>query len=229
MQDQHYKIMPLLFGLTIVSGLIDAASYLRLGHVFVANMTGNVVLLGFAIAGAPGISISGSLVALAFFMIGAVGGGKYGRGGETPAHVLRTTTVSKIVLMLLAAAVAFFFGTAGLMGYIVIAVLGVSMGLQNAAVRSLAVPDMTTTVVTQTITGIAADLPIAGGTNTRIRRRITTVIIMFAGALGGAFVTLRAGIPAALGLAALTLVIVMIWASRLTKEASWQTSLAPPK
>jgi hypothetical protein len=48
---------PLLLLLTVVTGLVDAASYLKLGHVFVANMTGNVVFLGFAIAGAGGLSI----------------------------------------------------------------------------------------------------------------------------------------------------------------------------
>ena len=42
---------PLLLALTLVTGLVDAASYVNLGHVFVANMTGNVVFLGFAIAG----------------------------------------------------------------------------------------------------------------------------------------------------------------------------------
>jgi uncharacterized protein DUF1275 len=43
---------PLMILLTIVTGVVDAVAYLRLGHVFVANMTGNVVFLGFAAAGA---------------------------------------------------------------------------------------------------------------------------------------------------------------------------------
>ena len=50
---------PLLIVLTIVTGVVDALAYLRLGHVFVANMTGNVVFLGFAAAGAGGLSVSG--------------------------------------------------------------------------------------------------------------------------------------------------------------------------
>jgi uncharacterized membrane protein YoaK (UPF0700 family) len=48
---------PLLIVLTIVTGVVDALAYLRLGHVFVANMTGNVVFLGFAAAGAGGLSV----------------------------------------------------------------------------------------------------------------------------------------------------------------------------
>src|SRR5204862_2147685 len=68
-------LLPLLLGLTVVTGLVDAVSYLTLGHVFVANMTGNVVFLGFALAGASGFSIAASLVALAAFALGAMAGG----------------------------------------------------------------------------------------------------------------------------------------------------------
>ena len=46
--DRDWPLPPLLLGLTVVTGLIDAFSYLALGHVFVANMTGNVVFLAFA-------------------------------------------------------------------------------------------------------------------------------------------------------------------------------------
>ena len=66
--------------LTVVTGLVDAVSYLALGHVFVANMTGNVVFLGFAVAGAPGLSAP---AALAAFLIGASAGGRIAiRSGE---------------------------------------------------------------------------------------------------------------------------------------------------
>src|SRR2546422_11470130 len=69
---------PLLLALTLVTGLVDATSYLKLGHVFVANMTGNVVFLGFGIAGAGGISIWASLTALGSFLVGGVAGGRLG-------------------------------------------------------------------------------------------------------------------------------------------------------
>ena len=65
-------------GLTVVTGLVDAFSYLVLGHVFVANMTGNVVFLGFALVGAPGFSIAASVVALVSFWLGALAGGEVG-------------------------------------------------------------------------------------------------------------------------------------------------------
>jgi len=56
----HGPLPPLLLGLTLVTGLVDAFSYLVLGRVFVANMTGNVVFLGFAVAGASGFSVRAS-------------------------------------------------------------------------------------------------------------------------------------------------------------------------
>ena len=67
---------PTLLLLTATTGLVDAASFLGLGHVFTANMTGNIVFLGFAIAGASGLSVSASLVALASFLLGALAGGR---------------------------------------------------------------------------------------------------------------------------------------------------------
>src|SRR5882724_5180354 len=69
--------LPLLLHIaTTTTGLIDAISYLGLGHVFTANMTGNVVFLAFAVAGAPGLSIMRSLTALIAFLIGASIGGR---------------------------------------------------------------------------------------------------------------------------------------------------------
>src|SRR4051794_5579018 len=70
------RLPALLVGLTVVTGLVDAVSYLGLSHVFVANMTGNVVFLGFALAGAPGLSAPASLAALGAFLLGALAGGR---------------------------------------------------------------------------------------------------------------------------------------------------------
>src|SRR5439155_24434989 len=76
--SRHGPLPPLLLGLTVVTGLVDAFSYLLLGHVFVANMTGNVVFLGFALAGAAGFSVSASLSAIGAFCLGALAGGRLG-------------------------------------------------------------------------------------------------------------------------------------------------------
>lgn len=69
-------LIRMLFGLTFVAGLVDAVSVLALGHVFTANMTGNIVFLAFEVAGAPGLSIARSGIALVAFLIGAVAGGR---------------------------------------------------------------------------------------------------------------------------------------------------------
>src|SRR5580658_441740 len=75
-RPQHGPLPAVLLLLTALSGVVDAVSYLRLGHVFVANMTGNVVFLGFAAAGAAGSSAPGSLIALGAFFAGSIAGGR---------------------------------------------------------------------------------------------------------------------------------------------------------
>jgi hypothetical protein len=73
--DPHGPLPPLLIVLTFVTGLVDAVSFLKLGpNVFVANMTGNIVFLGFALAGATNISLLTSVVAVLAFLLGALGG-----------------------------------------------------------------------------------------------------------------------------------------------------------
>src|SRR5882762_10051169 len=84
------KIAPyVLLGMTVVTGLVDAVSFLSLGRVFTANMTGNVVLLAFATARVPGLSITLSLTALAAFLSGAVLGGRLmaRASGDSPFRI----------------------------------------------------------------------------------------------------------------------------------------------
>ena len=88
----------LLIGLTVVSGLVDAVSYLGLGHVFVANMTGNVVFLGFVAGGAADISAGLSIVAIGAFMVGALAGSRLGRLIQfNPVYVFLTLIREPII------------------------------------------------------------------------------------------------------------------------------------
>ena len=90
-----------LLTLTAVTGLVDAVSYLRLGHVFVANMTGNVVFLGFTADPHSGLSLAASLTAIGGFVVGAMAGGQVahtlaaaisaGRSSRNRWPALRTT------------------------------------------------------------------------------------------------------------------------------------------
>src|SRR5881409_2483276 len=100
--------LPLLLHIaTTITGLIDAISYLALGHVFTANMTGNVVFLAFAVAGAPGLSIPRSAVSLGAFLAGALVGGRLAaRLGTGPQHRWVATAFAMEAGLLLAAALA---------------------------------------------------------------------------------------------------------------------------
>jgi uncharacterized membrane protein YoaK (UPF0700 family) len=180
---------PLLLALTVVTGLVDAFSYLTLGHVFVANMTGNVVFLALTLGGAPGFSPSASLLALAAFVAGAFGGGLLvHRVRRHRGWVLLAAVLLEAVLVLGALAAAWLSAAPfpAPERQLLIALLGLAMGLQNAAARALAVPDLTTTVLTLTITGIAADSRAAGGAGSRIGRRLLSAAAMFVGVLAGA-------------------------------------------
>ena len=176
--------------LTFVTGLIDAASVLGLGRVFTANMTGNVVFLGFALGGARDVSIAGSLVAIAAFLLGAAGGGRLLR--HDVRRALRWALAIEVALLLAAAVIAALADEHRTTPHgALLALLAMPMGLRNAAIRRLAVPDMTTTVLTLTLTGIAADSPLAGGKNPRLARRASAVAVMLVGALVGAALVQR--------------------------------------
>ncbi|MFE2987525.1 YoaK family protein [Streptomyces sp. NPDC059262] len=180
--------------LTVVSGFVDAVSYLGLGRVFAANMTGNVVIIGFAAAGAPGFSVLGSLTSLGAFLAGAVCAGRLTAvfAGRPRQTWVRSVFVTEAVLLAAASAVAFAWP--GGATYALIAVLAWAMGLRNATVRKLAVPDMTTTVLTMTLTGLASESSLAGGTDPRPGRGITSVVAMLAGAALGALLVLHHGL-----------------------------------
>jgi uncharacterized membrane protein YoaK (UPF0700 family) len=218
---------PLLLSLTAVTGLVDAASYLKLGHVFVANMTGNVVFLGFAIAGAGGLSIGASLFAIAAFLAGSVAGGRLGaRMGANRARLLvaatSTQTVAVAAAAALAAAVGSHPGRPARDGLIVL--LAAAMGLQNAVARRLAVPDLTTTVLTLTLTGIGADSSLGGGPGTKSGRRLLAVAAMLVGALAGGLLALHVSIAAPLAAAAVVLAAIAVITHRLGgPDVPWAT------
>lgn len=208
--ERHGPLPVLLLGLTLLTGMIDAISYLRLGHVFVANMTGNVVFLGFAAAGVTDFSVPASLTAIAAFLAGAYAGGLTGRRQASHRGRLFWLAISLECLLMAAAWMLNLLApqlnpAAGHYGLIIL--LGLMMGAQNAVVRRLAVPDLTTTVLTLTLTGLAADLPPPAGS--RIRR-IASVIIMFAGALIGGLLVLRAETGFALLAAFFLLVVIAV-------------------
>lgn len=182
----------LLLVLTVTTGIVDAVSILSLGRVFVANMTGNVVFIGFALAHSPGFSLSASFVALGGFLAGAGGGGVViSRFGRHRGRLLLVATSAEVVLLLLAALVLALAAQpySSASRDTVVAAAALALGLQNAAARRLAVPDFTTTVLTMTLTGIAADL--RDGSVRVAARRMSSVVTMLLGAIVGAELVLH--------------------------------------
>jgi uncharacterized membrane protein YoaK (UPF0700 family) len=214
--------MPLLLlGLTVFTGIVDAVSILALGRVFVANMTGNVVFVGFAIAGAAGFSLAASLLGLAGFLVGAgIGGRLIGWFGSDRARLLAIATSVELVMVCTATVVVGLAAQpvpAGSRDAAVI-LLAIATGVQNAVVRRLAVPDLTTTVLTMTLTGIAADIR-AGVRSAAFARRTLAVFTMLGGAVVGAELVLRDSATVALILCFTLLGVVA--------AAAWQTSRHP--
>jgi uncharacterized membrane protein YoaK (UPF0700 family) len=176
----------LLLMMTAVTGIVDAVSFLALGRVFTGNMTGNTVLLGFAFGGASGLSIPGCSAALIAFLVGALVGGRMllevsgrrvSRAFWVEASLLALSAVLPMINLLYP--------------YAVIASTAAAMGMQNAIARKLGVPDLTTTVLTLTITGLAADSRLAGGASPRWQRRVAAIVAMAAGAAAGARMVMR--------------------------------------
>ena len=224
-EERHGPLPPLLLGLTVVTGLVDAVSYLALGHVFVANMTGNVVFLGFALAGTNSLSAPASVVSMAAFLLGALAGGRFATRFTTHrGHLLSSATAVQTLLVAVAVAAAVVSDgrvTPGLQ-YTLIVLLGLAMGLQNAVARRLGVPDLTTTVLTLTLTGLAADLAPAGGKAPHPGRRILSVLAMFLGAFTGGLLVLHGHLVLTLGLMLVLLASISMITRRLaTADAGW--------
>ena len=228
-QGQPASLPLLLLLLTVTTGLIDAVSVLGLGRVFTANMTGNVVFLGFALARVPGFSLVRSLAALAAFLAGAVIGGRLAiRLEGSRGRWLATVAAVESSLLFAAALTALGYDGEHLAPvarlYSLIALTAVAMGLRNATVRRLAVPDLTTTVLTLTLAGLGADSSLAGGSNPRFARRVGSVAAMLAGAVAGGLLVLSVGVAWPLALSgAITLLATLIYVARAAPPStlSW--------
>jgi uncharacterized membrane protein YoaK (UPF0700 family) len=198
---EHGWLPAVMLAMTAMSGVVDAVSILSLGHVFVANMTGNLLFIGLALGGAPGFSLSTSLVALGGFGAGVI--------------LCRTSIASRPVIRLLILRDAMAVEIAFLAAALVLALLtrsnpplgprdvmaglcAVALGVQNGVVRRLGVPDLTTSVMTRTLVGLLWD---AGGHQEATLRQFSSVVSLVIGAILGATLVTQVGRSAGLGLA----------------------------
>jgi uncharacterized membrane protein YoaK (UPF0700 family) len=203
----------MLVALTVLAGIVDAASILRLGGVFVATVTGNIVFVGLGIAGAREFAIGACLFAIGGFVLGALlGATVIRRGPQHRGRVMRDVLHVKLALAAVTTAIAIAAGNypdAPLRDAMVV-LLAMSMGDQLAAIRYLKVPDLVTAVLTLTVTGVVADRRQLGWSHPAMLRRFTAVIAFAVGAVSGGALVLYVSLGAALALGLAIIVGVTI-------------------
>jgi uncharacterized membrane protein YoaK (UPF0700 family) len=214
-----------LLTLTVVTGLIDAVSYLQLGRVFVANMTGNVVFLGLSAQPHSGLSAVASLVAIGGFVVGSFCGGRLAvsqsrRTADWLGMALGTEAAVVATVAALTSTGVLPAQTHG--SSVTIALLAVALGLQNSTVRHLGVADLTTTVLTLSLTGLAADGSWRGRA---ARRRAASLLAMLGGAAVGAEL-IRVSTSAVIAIAAALIAVATVLLARPVAPRHQRAGLA---
>ncbi len=198
--------------LTFATGVVDAISVLVLGHVFVANMTGNIIFLGFWFVPRAGVDLIAAIVAFVGFLAGTVIGGRMTR--HLGAHTRRWLTTSLGMEIAVLLALSILAGT-GVLSYqtntklILIAGLAGTFGVQNATARQFGIQELSTTVLTSTIVGIGVDSRLAGGTGEREKLRYGVVLAMCGGAIVGATLS-RVAVAPVIALAAAVVTVSLL-------------------
>lgn len=182
----------LLISLTFATGIADALSYLGLGQIFTANMTGNTVFIAIAAAQLNVLLADRSGVALAGFATGAFVASRrleISRDSDPWPRVVTRTLYVELGFVAVFSLVWFTVrGTpSALVTYGLIAISSVGMGMQSAVGRKLAVPSVSTNVLTMALTGLMAELAALGISGPNWRRWAAAILAMAGGAgIGGA-------------------------------------------
>jgi uncharacterized membrane protein YoaK (UPF0700 family) len=207
---QERRLIPVLLLVTFTTGMVEAVSYLHLGHVFVAYLTGTLLLFGAYLVGIGMASPFGSAVAIVSFLAGAILGGRLVRRNRAAPRILTDLLVINIALLLVAAVIAGGgeIATNQLRQYLIIALLSIALGGQISGTRHLNVQDLVTPLATGIVHGLAHDSRFAGGNFQLVYRRVGVVVALLAGAAAGA------------GLAALQLWAALLLAAGLVALAA---------
>jgi uncharacterized membrane protein YoaK (UPF0700 family) len=207
LQRGHRPLHAIVLVLTFVTGMVDAVTYLGFGHVFAANMTGNVIVLGFALVGVGDISATASLVSLASFLVGGVLSARMARILERTRHrwILTMLVVETLLLAVAAALSASAHGFGG--NHAVVGLLALAMGSRTVTVRRLGISDVSTTVLTSTLAALATETQIPGATFHAAGLRLASVVAMLLGAASGAL--LSGGGPAQVLAVAVSLLLIV--------------------
>ena len=226
--EAHGPLPALLLSLTVLAGVVDATSILRLGGVFVATMTGNLVFLGLAAAGAHGFAVGTSALAIAGFIVGVlIGGRALAAARSHRGRALRNVLGVKLAFAAMVAVVAIASGPHFSHGArnTMLVLLSISMGCQLAAIRYLKVPDLLTVVLTLTITGALTEHD-RGWTDPAMLRRGLALLAFLVGALIGGLLILNVSFGAALTFALAIIIATAIAAHLLSRESpAWAAPL----
>jgi uncharacterized membrane protein YoaK (UPF0700 family) len=205
--------LSLMMVLTFVTGLVDAVGYLGLDRVFTGNMTGNLVILGMGLAGEDSLPVAGPLAALVAYVFGAAVAGRLLqrhrpalKAGVTALFLVNAGVLTALATVLATVPIA----GASTAGAAIAAAIAALMGAQAATARALAVADMTTVVVTSTITAYASETLFAPGLAWLTHRRLWAIVAIFCGALLGALLMkIDISIPVYLAAAGTAVVAVL--------------------
>ncbi|MGN6169490.1 MAG: YoaK family protein [Solirubrobacteraceae bacterium] len=208
----------LLVCLTFGAGAVDAISFLGLGRVFTAMMSGNIVLLGLAVGRGTGPEAVRSAVSLVVFALGVFAASRLVRNSSKasvwPAGLTMTLICGAIAQ---AGVLAGWLGASGHPNDVFTAVLvgfsALAMGLQSGAVARLGVSGVTTTYVTGTLTGLA----LRTGTQWELARRALVLVALLVGAAGGALLLTYARSWAPALPLAITIVVIATAIYRLSR------------
>lgn len=212
----------LLIALTVAAGVVETVSFLGLGQVFIANMTGNLVLLGIAAGQGSSDHVGGLAVALGSFLVGVFAAGRATRKPGTGVWPLAVRFALAAVLVLEAGFCVTWVITEGQPGRVLelalTVVLGLAMGTQSAAVRTLAPSGMSTTFMTGTLVDLVRSVP--SSTHERIgKARSLAVVASLAGGAAGAAVLFYVARPLAPVAAPGLVAVVLVVASLQTRRA----------
>lgn len=193
--------------LTVVTGILDAVCFIALGQVFVAMQTGNVIFLGIGFAGTAGAAVTGPLVSLLAFLVGAAAAAFFVRpvGPGQPGSLAGPIEIGMLGLATLGAAVA-TVEPGAFVAYLLIAVLSSAMGLRNTIARRVGDPNLATTVLNLTLTALASHTPLAHASPGELEMRGAGLLAILVGALVGALL-LKASLTLALAAAAALVVL----------------------
>lgn len=211
----EFRTTPGYFLLTAICGIIDAVCFLALGGVFAEIMTGNLMFAAIAI-GQEGSSVDilQFAVPLVSFTLGALVGGYFLRGKRLMSHRRIGFAVSG-GLVVIATILALLWEPSGTTteARVVVGLLALAMGLQNALVLVHGVPDVATNVMTLTLVRVMSNWSIIGGDNARWSYRVGSIAVFVTGAAAGAFLV-RFGTGVGLLAATILYLCALVWLLR---------------